>query len=265
MSIVESSQKLLESHDVSYEYIPGVPVVDGVSLSVARGSFSALIGPNGCGKSTLLRLLAGVLVPRNGAVLFDGKPTRSIERRRLATRIAYVPQSQANVFPFTALEVVLTGRSPYTSRFRFENEHDRSVALDALDAVGARHVATRPITELSGGERQLVSVARALAQEADCLLLDEPAASLDLKHRAQLFRVLRRLKEERRLTVLVVTHDLLLIDPSFDVLFGMRGGNLVAEGSPAEVLQEENLVQIYDDRHVRTHRVNGRTFVWSDW
>jgi iron complex transport system ATP-binding protein len=163
------------------------------------------------------------------------------------------------------LEVVLTGRSPYTSRFRFENEHDRSVAFEALDAVDARHVATRPITELSGGERQLVAVARALAQEADCLLLDEPAASLDLKHRAQLFRVLRRLKEERRLTVLVVTHDLLLVDPSFDFLFGMRGGRLVAKGSLSEVLQEDNLVRIYDDTHVRTHRVNGRTFVWSDW
>lgn len=255
---------LLEARDVDFGYIPQVPVVIGVSLTVRRGSFSALIGPNGCGKSTLLRLLAGILKPTNGRVTFEAMPLDAIGRRRLARRIGYVPQSQTSVFPFTALEVVLTGRSPYTSRFRFENERDRSIALESLDAVDARHLATRPVTELSGGERQLVSVARALAQEPDGLLLDEPAASLDLKHRAQLFRVLRRLKDERALTVLVVTHDLQLVDPSFEYLFGMREGKIVADGTPQEVLTEKNLMRIYDDQHVRTHRVNGRTFVWSE-
>ncbi len=176
-----------------------------------------------------------------------------------------VPQTQTHVFPFTALEVVLTGRSPYTTGFGFEAKRDRQIALEALDAVDASHVAARPVTELSGGERQLVAVAQALAQQTDCLLLDEPAASLDLKHRAQLFRVLRRMKRERGLTVVVVTHDLQLLDPSFEYLFGMREGRIVAHGAPTQVLQEESLVQIYDDAHVRTHRVNGRTFVWSDW
>ena len=256
---------LLEARDVCFGYVPKVPVVNEASLSVERGSFSALIGPNGCGKSTLLRLLAGVLTPASGSVELDGKPLALMDRRKLASHVAYVPQTQTHVFPFTALEVVLTGRSPYTTGFGFESDRDRHIALEALDAVDARHVAARPVTELSGGERQLVAVARALAQQTDCLLLDEPAASLDLKHRAQLFRVLRRMKGERGLTVIVVTHDLQLLDPSFEYLFGMREGRIIARGAPTEVLQEESLVQIYDDAHVRTHRVNGRTFVWSDW
>ncbi|MFQ5791208.1 MAG: ABC transporter ATP-binding protein, partial [Acidobacteriota bacterium] len=185
--------------------------------------------------------------------------------RRRATRIAYVPQAQTTVFPFTALEVVLTGRSPYTSRFRFENAQDRVVALESLAAVDARHLAERPVTELSGGERQLVAVARALSQQADCLLLDEPSASLDLKHRAQVLSTLRRLREEQGMTGLVVTHDLQFLDPGFDRVYAMRNGRIVAEGAPVEVLREEELAQVYDDRHVRTRRVEGRTFVWSEW
>jgi iron complex transport system ATP-binding protein len=209
--------------------------------------------------------LAGILAPSNGRVSLEGRPLAAIERRRLATRIAYVPQTQSSVFPFTVLEVVLTGRSPYTSRFRFENEHDRMIAMTALDIVGAGDLAARPVTELSVGETQLVAVARALAQEVDCLLLDEPSSSLDLQHRARLIGVLRRLSEERGLTSLLVTHDLQLLDPSFDYLFAMREGRLVGQGSPSQVLREEILTRIYDDAHVRVRRVDGRTFVWSDW
>jgi iron complex transport system ATP-binding protein len=224
-----------------------------------------LIGPNGCGKSTLLRLLAGLLRPWEGLVALDGAAIGSIPRRRLATRIAYVPQAQTTVFPFTALEVVLTGRTPYTPRFTLEGERARTIAMEALGALGAQQLAARPMTELSGGEKQLVGVARALAQQPELLLLDEPAASLDLKHRAQLVAALRRLREERGLTTLVVTHDLELLDPAFDHVFAMRGATLAAEGAPRDVLREERLKEIYEDTHVRACRVDGRTFVWSEW
>jgi ABC-type sulfate/molybdate transport systems ATPase subunit len=139
----------------------------------------ALIGANGSGKSTLIRLLAGLLAPGTGEVIFDGVSLSTIHPRERAKRIAYVPQSNSNVFPFTALEVVLTGRSPYSGRFRFESSHDEQIALSALDALDAAHLASRHITELSGGERQLVTVARALAQEPELLLLDEPASALE--------------------------------------------------------------------------------------
>jgi len=256
---------LLEARRVHYAYAPGVEAVRDASLTIEQGVFCALVGPNGSGKSTLLRLLAGILAPSEGEILFEDSPLSAIDRRRLATRISYVPQSQNTVFPFTALEIVLTGRSPYTSRFRFESDSDRNVAREALATVDALSLESRPVTELSGGERQLVAVARALAQDADCMLLDEPSSSLDLKHRARLIAILRRLREERGLTTLMVTHDLQLLDPGFDYLYAMRAGEIVAEGAPSSVLQEDRLMEIYDDARVRSRRVDGRTFVWSEW
>jgi iron complex transport system ATP-binding protein len=256
---------LLETRDVHFAYAAGASeVVRGATLWLARGRLAALIGANGSGKSTLVRLLCGVLAPVRGEILFDGTPLRSIEARARARRLAYVPQVSASVFPLTALEVVLTGRSPYTTRFRFESERDVMVARDALAAVDAAHLAERSVTELSGGERQLVALARALAQEPECLLLDEPSSSLDLKHRAGLLRHLRRLRDERGLTALVVTHDLQLLDPAFDEVFAMRDGAVVAAGSPAEVLRDEVLSNVFDDARVRARRAFGRTFVWSE-
>jgi iron complex transport system ATP-binding protein len=167
-------------------------------------------------------------------------------------------------FPFTVLEVVLTGRSPYTPRFRFEDENDRARAMEALATVGAAHLAARPVTELSGGERQMVAVARALAQEPQFLLLDEPSAGLDLKHRAALARTLAALRDTRGLTCLVVTHDLHLIDPLFDYVFALRRGELLAQGKPAEVLTDAVLAEVYEDEHVRTRRIEGRTLIWSN-
>ena len=256
---------LLEARRVHYAYALGVEAVRAASLSIEQGAFCALVGPNGSGKSTMLRLLAGILAPSEGEILFEDSPLSAIDRRRLATRISYVPQSQNTVFPFTALEIVLTGRSPYTSRFQFESDADRKVAREALATVDALSLESRPITELSGGERQLVAVARALAQDADCMLLDEPSSSLDLKHRARLIAVLRRLREERGLTTLMVTHDLQLLDPGFDYLYAMHAGEIVAEGAPSAVLQEDRLMEIYDDARVRSRRVDGRTFIWSEW
>jgi len=255
---------LLDARGAEYAYPAGPPVVRGVSLEAGRGTLSALIGPNGCGKSTLIRLFAGLIEPARGELLFDGAPLRSLPRRELAKRVAYVPQASALAFPFTVLEVVLTGRSPYTPRFRFENAEDRERAMQALATVGAAHLASRRVTELSGGERQMVAVARALAQEPQCLLLDEPSAALDLKHRAALIRTLAQLRESQGLTALVVTHDLHLIDPLFDHVFALRDGILAAQGPPAEVLTDSVLAQVYDDPHVRTRRVDGRTLIWSN-
>jgi len=254
---------LLEARHAEFAYASGTPAVRGVSLAVARGKLGALIGPNGCGKSTLIRLFAGLLEPNRGEMRFDGVPLRSIPRREAARRIAYVPQASAMAFPFTVLEVVLTGRSPYTARFRFEDERDRERAMEALATVDAAHLAARRVTELSGGERQMVAVARALAQEPECLLLDEPSAALDLKHRAALMRTLAALRDTQGLTALVVTHDLHLIDPLFDRVFALRAGELAAEGAPEEVLTDAVLGAVYEDPHVRTRRVDGRTLIWS--
>lgn len=255
---------LLEARDLGFAYPGGPAVICGASLRLRRASVSALIGANGSGKSTLIRLLCGLLRPQRGEVLFAGANLHAMEARRRAQLIGYVPQTTHTVFPFTALEVVLTGRSPYTPRFRFENERDRRIALAALTAVEAAHLAERPMTELSGGERQMVMLARALAQEPTCLLLDEPSSSLDLRHRAAFVRHLRRLRDERGLTALVVTHDLALVDARFDQVCAMRCGAIVAAGSPREVLREEVLRDVYADAKIRALAADGHVFVWSE-
>ncbi len=262
---VETGAALLVARGLHFAYAPDLPeVVCAATLTLRRGTLAALIGANGSGKSSLIRLLAGLLTPARGTVLLDDVPLTQIEPRQRARRLAYVPQTTATVFPLTALEVVLTGRSPYATRFRFENARDVAIARDALAAVDAAHLAARSVLELSGGERQLVALARALAQEPDCLLLDEPASALDLKHRAGLMRHLRRLRDERNLTVLMVTHDLQLLDPAFDEVFALRGGAVTASGAPVEVLRDEVLADVYADTHVRARRAFGRTFVWSE-
>jgi len=253
---------LIQAHNLSFSY-SSLPAVVDVSLSLPRGGMGALIGANGSGKSTLIRLLAGLLKPGSGEVIVDGASLSTLHPRERAKRIAYVPQSTTSVFPFTALEVVLTGRSPYSGRFRFESSYDEQIALSALSALDAAHLAFRHITELSGGERQLVTVARALAQEPEVLLLDEPASALDLKHRTQLTRALRRLRDEHGITILMITHDLMLLDLGADLIFAMKCGRLVASGVPEAVLTEVVLGEVYD-APVRTMRNEGRTFVWSE-
>jgi iron complex transport system ATP-binding protein len=256
---------LIEGRDLRFAYGERQPeVVCGATLGVRRGRLSALVGANGSGKSTLIRLLAGLLKPTAGEVMLGGVPLGRIEPRVRARRVAYVPQTVSTVFPFTALEVVLTGRSPHASRFRFETGRDVEAARAALAAVDAAHLEARPVTELSGGERQLVALARALAQEPECLLLDEPSAALDLKHRAGLIRHLRRLRDEEGMTALVVTHDLMLLDPAFDRVHAVRHGRVAAEGAPSDVLRDEVLADIYGDEHVRARQAFGRTFVWSE-
>ena len=253
---------LLEARHLSFAYSI-LPVVVDVSLSLPRGAMGALIGANGSGKSTLIRLLAGLLKPASGELIFNDAPLEILQSRERAKRIAYVPQSSSTVFPFTALEVVLTGRSPYSGRFRFESLRDEQIALSALDALDVAHLSTRPMTELSGGERQLVTVARALAQEPELMLLDEPSSSLDLKHRTQLAKALRRLRDQRGIAVLMITHDLMLLDSTADLIFAMKGGRLVASGAPEVVLNDGVLGDIYD-APVRTMHRDGRTFIWSE-
>ncbi len=253
---------IIEARGLNFSYSVGQVVIDA-DLALPRGSMGAMIGANGSGKSTLLRLLAGLTEPSSGVVNFNGAPLSELDARLRAKHIAYVPQASPIIFPFTALEIVLTGRSPYYGRFRFESQKDKEIALAALEALDAGHLAERAVTELSGGECQLVTVARALAQEPEVMFLDEPASSLDLKHRAQLMRSLQRLRDERNIAVLTVTHDLMLLNDTFDLLFAMKCGRVIASGAPDAVLNDSLLGEVYDTP-VRTMRNEGRIFVWSE-
>jgi iron complex transport system ATP-binding protein len=255
---------LMEAHHLEFAYGAGPLAVRDVSLVAEAGSMLAVIGANGSGKSTLIRMLAGLLRPAAGEILLDGAPFQTWKPRLRARQIAYVPQAIAMVFPFRAIEVVLSGRAPHLEGFRLERLNDHEKALEALEMVGAGHVANRPFTALSGGERQMVVLARALAQEPRLLLLDEPSASLDLKHRASLIRTLARLRESRGLSVITITHDLQLTGTFFDRILALRCGEVAALGSPAEVLESGLLAAIYGDPAVRAQRIGRQTFVWVE-
>ena len=260
---------LVEARGVSYAY-PDRPngvaamAVRGVSLAVEAASMTAVIGANGAGKSTLIRMLAGLLRPAAGEIRLDGKRLEEWQPRLRAREIAYMPQGTAAAFPFPVMDVVLSGRTPHIPRFRFERPEDREIAMDALAAAGAAHLAGRAVTGLSAGERQMVILARALAQQPRLLLLDEPSSALDLKHRAGLMRSLARLRETRGLSIVMITHDLQLTGSLFDGILALREGQVAAQGRPDEVLRSELLAEIYGEPNVRARRMGAQTLVWIE-
>ena len=237
------------------------PVLGGVSLSVGEGEMVGVIGPNGSGKTTLVRGATRVLRPTAGSVEVLGRRVDSYGRRDLARAVAVVPQEGTPIFPFTVLETVLMGRAPWLRPFSFEGEEDLRAAREALEAVGAVDLAGRDLAELSGGERQRVVVARALAQGARVLLADEPTAHLDLRYAVAIFTLLRSLRAERRLAVLVVTHDVNLAALLCDRLVLLSKGGVAAEGPPREVLRADRLEEAFGTPvHVEV-RPDGTPFV----
>ncbi len=220
-------------------------VLRGVSLALAEGEVLGLAGPNGAGKTSLFRVATRVLAPERGAVRVGGEPLESLSRRELARRVAVVPQDVGVPFPFRAGEVVLMGRAPHRRGPGFEGAADVERARRALDEKGKDGLADRSKLELSGGERQLVLVARALAQEPRVLLLDEPTAHLDLRHRAVVLERVRAFAAAGG-AALVVSHDLTLAARSCGRLALLADGVLAACGAPAEVLRPELLRQVFD-------------------
>jgi iron complex transport system ATP-binding protein len=198
-----------------------------VTFSVESGELVGIGGRNGAGKSTLIRILAGLLGGFTGEVSFQGMPIRAWKRGSLARRIAYVGQQLEVPFPYRAAEVVLMGRLPHQRSHLFDGVEDVRIACECLESVGASHLAERPFGELSGGERQLVVLASALAQQPDVLLLDEPTAFLDLSHRLRFTRLLRTLCDGHGLTVVLVTHDVELAAAFCDRVLLMNAGRLL--------------------------------------
>ncbi|HWP83236.1 MAG TPA: ABC transporter ATP-binding protein [Bacteroidota bacterium] len=221
-----------------------------LSLEVPRGDFLSILGPNGSGKSTLLRLFGRILIPSAGFITLSGKRLESYSRKELARTIGYVPQETAWIYPFTVLETVLMGRAPHLSGLGFERPHDLAVAQQAMKLTDIIHLADKPVTALSGGERQRVLIARALAQEPQILLLDEPNAHLDLSHQVDLFRLLRGLNQKNGLTILSISHDLhLAANFSKRIMLlasdGGAGNTAVAIGKPDEVLTSSTLSKVF--------------------
>lgn len=227
--------------------LDGTPIVHDVGLTVRAGGWLSVIGPNGAGKSTLLRALAGLL-PYTGTVTVDGAPTHGMSPRERARVLAYAPQTPQMPPDMTVFDYVLLGRTPHLRYFAGERQHDRDAAGGVLDRLDLGHVEGRRLGSLSGGERQQVVLARALAQEATVLLLDEPTTALDLGHQQQVLELVDRLRHTDGLTVLTTLHDLSLAAQYADELLLMDGGRAVANGIPRDVLTERAVATHYGAR-----------------
>ena len=251
---------VIEVRGVNFRYHQHTPwVIENLSLEIPAGVITAVLGPNGTGKTSLLHLMLGLLKPSSGSVQVFGKDHRAYSRRELSQTISLVPQFEQIPFNFSVLEYVLLGRSPYLKPFQVPGEEDLVIANQSLHSAGIHSLRHKPVTELSGGERQLVHLARALTQQARILLLDEPTAHLDLENQG---RVLRLLKEMASggVSVVLTTHDPNAAIFAADHFVLMNNGQVVREGEVSKVITAENLSAIYRSP-IRVEQDNGYTMV----
>ena len=226
-------------------------VLRDVTLHVEPGEILGIVGPNGSGKTSLLKLLAKLAAPHQGSIALFGTSLVHLSQEDTAKTVAFVPQESAPMFPFTVAETVLMGRFPHRHRtrwnlgFGWEDQEDCKVAAHAMATMDIGHLAPRAVTDLSGGERQRTMIARALAQTPRVMLLDEPTAFLDLQHQIEICSVLRRLREQRGLTVVIVSHDLNLASQYCDRVAMLKEGRVSALGIPSEVMSVEILREVY--------------------
>jgi iron complex transport system ATP-binding protein len=220
-------------------------VLKNISFQVPQRDFFIIIGPNGSGKTTLMKVISGILKPQNGELKILNRSIDQYHRKALARTIAFVPQMTFADFPFTVTEIVLMGRSPYLGILGLEQENDLEVANQAIAFTGLEHLAHRKLDQLSGGEQQRVYIARAICQEPDIILLDEPTASLDLAYQVRIMDLMEKLKTEKGITIVMVSHDVNLAAMYADHLMLLHEGQVVCQGLPDEVLTYKTLEETY--------------------
>ncbi len=239
------TEPVLAARHLSWE-ASGRLILGPLDLEVRRHESLVVVGPNGAGKTTLLRLLAGLLRPTRGEILLDGRPCRSLSRRQLARRIAYVPQLRPHRVPLTVEEVVLLGRYPYLSAWQIApGPGDFAAVAEALAMVGIEPLRERRLDELSGGERQAVYIAAALAQQSEILILDEPTTHLDPSHQRDTAALLLRLQRQGGRTFVVATHDLNFASMVADRILALARGRTLACDRPAAILRPEVLGELF--------------------
>ncbi len=220
-------------------------VLEDISFRIEKGEFIGIIGPNGSGKSTLLKTLCRLLSPQKGEILLDRIPLNKMGQKEIAKKIAVVPQETYSLFPFRVVEMVLMGRSPYLGSLLFEGPKDLEIAQRAMAWTETLPLSERFIDELSGGERKRVFIARALAQEPEVILLDEPTANLDIHHQVDFLHLILTLNRKQGLTILMASHDLNIASDYCDRLILLNKGRIYKIGSPREVITREHIEEVY--------------------
>jgi len=232
----------LKVKDVEFSYA-SVPVLKDVCIELAASEMLGVVGPNGAGKSTLIRCIDRILQPRKGSILLDGRDINEMRLMELAKKMGYIPQSTSQVFPATVFDTVLMGRRPHIG-WR-SSEKDTEIALEMMKMLNIEKFAMRDINELSGGQQQKVFIARALTQEPDVLLLDEPTSNLDIKHQLEVMDIIKNIVREKGLSAIMAIHDLNLASRYADRIIMLNGGTIVDAGSPSAILTSENIKHVY--------------------
>ena len=236
--------EIINIKNISFSYEKSSVLIN-LSFCIKKNSFFVIIGPNGSGKSTLLKIISGLLKPQAGQVSILDKPVSGYSKKALAKIIALVPQKPVIDFPFSVLDIVMMGRSPHLGLLGFEKEYDYELAKKALEFTGVDHLADRGIDKLSGGEQQRVFIARAICQAPQIILLDEPTASLDLANQVKIMDLMEKLKKEKDITVVMVSHDINLAAMYGDELLLLSKGEIVNIGQPNDVINYKTLEDIY--------------------
>jgi iron complex transport system ATP-binding protein len=258
-----NAPNILTLSNLRFSYDKQSPaVLHELSLDIPPGTITAILGPNGAGKTTLLHIILGLFAPQAGTIVIDGKPLTSYSRRQMSRLIGLVPQSEYIPFDFSVFDFVLLGRAPYLSPLELPGDADRHIAYEALRSIGLDHLQDRPAPSLSGGERQLAMVARALAQKPRILLLDEPTSHLDLSNRDRILSILGTLAKSG-VTIIFTTHDPNLVATTADYVVLLRQGAILAAGALATTLTAEHLSATYGIA-VQVIRLDGQLFVVSD-
>ena len=224
---------------------PAKRIFTGITTSIKAGSFTSIIGPNGVGKTTFLRLLTRWLIPESDTVFINAKDINCFSGKELGKTVAFVKQDIGNYVDLAVIDIVLMGRYPHIERFRTSSQRDKNIVFQALEQTHTHHLQDRPLTTLSSGEMQRVYIARALAQQTEILLLDEPIAHLDLMHQIEILKLLKKLQQERGLTVVSVLHDLNYAAQCSDRVILFNNGTIFAQGSPQQVLTKDNIKAVY--------------------
>lgn len=232
----------LSINKLSFNYA-ATQILNEVDFDVELGEVLSIVGPNGSGKSTLLKCINRILKTKRNTILIDGQDTSKLNLKQLSMLMGYVPQTSTSSFPFTVFDIVLMGRKPYI-HWNI-SDRDNEIVAEMLDFLDISHLAMRHFNELSGGEQQKVIIARALAQQPQLLLLDEPTSSLDIKHQLEILCMLKSLTQNKERSVIVSMHDLNLASRFSDRMLMLKKGSVYAVGTPEEVLTEENLKVVY--------------------
>ncbi|MFD3158214.1 heme ABC transporter ATP-binding protein [Haloimpatiens sp. FM7330] len=249
----------LKINNLNFKY-DEKPILNDVSLKIRKNKFYSILGPNGSGKSTLLKNICKSLEPPSNSIFINDVDLTKMKNTDIAKSLSYVPQNTNIGFDFSVMDIVLMGRNPYIKRFQSENAKDFEIAEKAMDLTNTLHLKDKSITELSGGERQRVIIARALTQQTNILLLDEPTSNLDIYHQIDILDTIKFLKTN--ITVIAVLHDLNLASQYSDFIILLKDGKIISIGSPTEVLTKENIKNTYNiDVHIVKDPITGHPHI----